>query len=48
MFSTSMSKYREYLLIKNNLEKNVLRENRKHSMDQEQIIILQWTLVLGI
>ena len=33
---------------KNNFEKNVSRENRKHSMDQEQITILKWTLVLGI
>ena len=36
------------MLIKNNFEKKVLRENRKHSMDQEQITILTWTLVLGI
>ena len=35
-------------LMKNNLKKNVLRENRKHSTDQELIIILQWILVLGI
>ena len=33
---------------KNNFDKNVLRENRKHSMDPEQIFILQWTPVLGI